>query len=132
MIRRVWSSDDRLTVAFDTPPRRVCANPAVEADRGRVCVMVGPYVMCAEAMDNGGDVDFIIAADPKLHMDGDRVIGCRADGGEFVLIPYYQWCRRDAETKELRAMNVWFRQEDMKSLSEIQKQMGDQLYDDYR
>ena len=93
--------------------------------------MVGPYVMCAEAMDNDGDVNFMIAADPGLHMDGDRVIGRRADGGEFVLIPYYQWCRRDAETKELRAMKVWFRQEHMKPLSEMKLQMGEKLYDDY-
>lgn len=131
VIRRVWSAEDVLAVSFEMPPRRVCANPAVEADRGRVCVMVGPYVMCAEAMDNGGDVNFTIAAEPGLHMDGDRVIGRRADGGEFVLIPYYQWCRRDAETKELRAMKVWFRQEHMKPLSEIKLQMGEKLYDDY-
>ncbi len=131
VIRRIWSADDVLTVSFDTPPRRVCANPAVEADRGRVCVMVGPYVMCAEAMDNGGDVNFMIAADPNLHMDGDRVIGRRTDGRDFVLIPYYQWCRRDAECQALRAMNVWFRQEDMKPIGEIGRQMADKLYDDY-
>ena len=94
--------------------------------------MVGPYVMCAEAMDNGGDVNFSCAADPCLHTDGDRVIGRRADGGDFVLIPYYQWCRREADCQEMRAMNVWFRQEDMKPIAEIKEQMGDKLYDDYR
>ena len=132
VIRRVWSADDCLKVSFDTPPRRVCANPAVEADRGRVCIMVGPYVMCAEAMDNGGDVNFTVAAEPGLHTDGEHVLGRRADGGEFVLIPYYQWCRREADCQEMRAMNVWFRQEDMKSSAELRRQMGTDLYRDYQ
>ena len=93
--------------------------------------MCGPYVMCAEGFDNGCDVDFTIAAQPDLRMDGENVVGLRADGGEFKLIPYYKWCRRESGVQEERRMNVWFRQEAMTDAETLAGAMGGKLYEDY-
>ena len=87
--------------------------------------------MCAEGFDNGCDVDFTVAKDPELRCEGERVIGKRADGGEFVLIPYYTWCRRESENQKERCMNVWFRQEDMVSAETLKSSMGENLYRNY-
>ncbi len=112
-----------VTVSFDAPPRRVAANDAVEADRGLVAVMRGPWLLCAEEIDNPDGVDFTIAEDASLCADGDGVCGRRADGGTFKLIPYYRWCNRENAGR----MQVWFRQEN----KETQKNQKGELYYDY-
>ncbi len=125
-----FSPDDTIEIAFALRLRRVCAAPAVENDRGMVCIMHGPYVMCAEGFDNDG-VDFTVAQDPRLRLEGDTVIGLRADGKSFRLIPYYRWCRREAEDLSLRRMRVWFEQENMKAPELLAGAMKGRLYCDY-
>lgn len=45
-----------VTLELDMPVRLVAANPRVYADAGRVAVMRGPVVYCAEGVDNGADL----------------------------------------------------------------------------
>ena len=108
---------------FDAPPRRICADYAAEADRGLVAVMRGPWLLCAEAIDNGGEVDLTIAEDAALEAADDGAVGKRADGGTFTLIPYYRWCRRENSGR----MQVWFKQENMKNTENLKGA----LYYDY-
>jgi len=96
------------------PIRRVVANEAVEADRGRVAVERGPLVYCAEWADNGGPVTNLLLEDgtslvaesrPDLP-SGPIVISGQATaystkGGKSVsqtkkltMIPYYAWAHR--------------------------------------
>ena len=123
--------DSVITVSFDEKLRRVFANPKVKDDLGKIAVMNGKYLMCAEGIDNSGDTDFVVAEAPELTRDGENVVGKRADGGEFRLIPYYKWCRRVTGRPEDDRMAVWFRQENMKDAGELGEMIGEKLYDDY-
>ena len=112
-LTRVWA--DTVTVAGANRLTRVFANPRAAAERGNVAVMDGPFLYCAEAIDNGGDVDFTVAKEPRLTRTQDGVTGWRQGGGMFKLIPYYKWCRRTTGRSEDDRMAVWFRQEDMRA-----------------
>ncbi len=52
-ITRAWEKDDILRLEMNMEARLVEANPAVHEDCGRVAVMRGPIVYCAEEVDNG-------------------------------------------------------------------------------
>ena len=124
-------TDAVITMSYNEKLRRVFANPSVEADVGKVAIMNGKFLMCAEGIDNGGETDFTIAECPELSSDGENVIGKRADGGEFRLIPYYKWCRRATGKPEDDRMAVWFGQENMKDRETLEKMSGGKLYEDY-
>ena len=47
---------NEIEMVFDMPVRAVAANRRVHADAGRVAVMRGPVVYCAEGVDNGADL----------------------------------------------------------------------------
>ena len=49
-----------IELIFDMSVRLVAANRRVHADAGRVAVMRGPVVYCAEGIDNGDDVKSIV------------------------------------------------------------------------
>jgi DUF1680 family protein len=116
VVRRGWSAGDRVSLHLPMPVRRVVANDAVEADRGRVALQRGPIVFAAEWPDNPGghvrnlllrdDVPLEAAFRPNL-LNGVEVITGRAIGfqrlpsGEvasreqsFTAIPYYAWANR--------------------------------------
>lgn len=51
--------NDEIEINFDMPVRVIAANRRVHANAGRVAVMRGPVVYCAEGVDNGADVKSI-------------------------------------------------------------------------
>ena len=58
---------DSIEVEFDMTPNQIRANRRVHADAGRVAVMRGPVVYCAEGVDNGSDlINIRIAKDAKI------------------------------------------------------------------
>jgi hypothetical protein len=59
-IHRAWKKGDKVEVHFDMEARTVKANPAVEADRGKIAVERGPIVYCAEWPDNDFNIFSII------------------------------------------------------------------------
>jgi len=96
-------------------PKRMIANPKVEADRGRVAIQRGPLVYCFEQVDNEVPVLQIrLAKDPEFKeefkpdlLGGIMVLKCKnADGRELTAIPYYAWDHR-----EPGPMAVWVRQQ---------------------
>ena len=114
LITRTWKAGDIVELSLPMPVRRVVANDAVEADRGRVAIERGPLVYCAEWTDNGGRVANLVLPDgaalaaetkPDL-LGGVVVITGEADAvsekaGRIVvektpvtLIPYYAWANR--------------------------------------
>ncbi len=114
LIKRTWRSGDVVELGLPMPVRRVVANEAVEADRGRVAVERGPLVYCAEWTDNDGRVSNLVLPDgatlaaearPDL-LNGVVVIKGEAEAvsekaGKIVsekkpvtLIPYYAWANR--------------------------------------
>jgi len=50
-IRRRWSGETVVELAFDMRPQMVAANPAVAEDTGRVAIERGPLVYCMEGLD---------------------------------------------------------------------------------
>lgn len=53
LLLRGLRGESQLTLTLPMQPRRVYAHAAVRADLGRVAVMRGPVVYCAESADNG-------------------------------------------------------------------------------
>jgi DUF1680 family protein len=56
-IRRQWSGETPVELAFDMTPRMVMANPAVEQDTGKVAMERGPIVFCMEGLDQTKGTD---------------------------------------------------------------------------
>ncbi|MBI4879841.1 MAG: glycoside hydrolase family 127 protein [Planctomycetes bacterium] len=122
-LRREWQDGDVVELDLPLLPRRVVANPAVAADRGRVALERGPIVYCAEGVDHEGGVADLVLPDeaplvaehaPDL-LGGVTVLrgqGLRAsraaDGSletrpaELFLVPYHVWAHRGAG-----ALAVW-------------------------
>jgi DUF1680 family protein len=115
-ISRQWKAGDVIELHLPMPVRRVLANDAVAADRGRVALQRGPIVFCAEWPDNpGGHVrnlvlprNAVLKAEfrPELLKGIVRVSG---SGAALILdkngkverkpqlitaIPYYAWAHR--------------------------------------
>jgi len=56
-IRRRWSGEMVVELAFDMRPQLVAANPAVSEDTGRVAIERGPLVYCMEGLDQAHGTD---------------------------------------------------------------------------
>jgi DUF1680 family protein len=51
-IRRTWSKGDKVALDLPVKAERVYANPHVRQDVGRVALKRGPFIYCAEQVDN--------------------------------------------------------------------------------
>ena len=120
-----------LRVTFTNALRRIYAHPNVKADRARVCVQNGPYVLCAEGADNGGKVEITLAEQPDLQIQGDTIAGKDENGNRIQLIPYWQWCNREYPNNEDAKMAVWFWQKGMPDEQILLQAIGNNLYGDY-
>lgn len=122
-ITRKWRKGDVVTLTMDMTPRKIVANPKVEADRGSVAIERGPLVYCAEWVDNKGEDIFnlLVPRQAAVNVEADKApggapmmsveaqrIGYDAQGhllttpARLHLIPYYAWANR-GEGK----MKVW-------------------------
>ncbi|MCO5731231.1 glycoside hydrolase family 127 protein [Rhizobium sp. SSA_523] len=59
-INREWRDGDRVALLLPLALRPQYSNPKVRQDAGRVALMRGPMVYCAEEVDNGGDLNAIV------------------------------------------------------------------------
>ncbi|GIW95589.1 MAG: hypothetical protein KatS3mg110_3630 [Pirellulaceae bacterium] len=123
VIDRQWQSGDRITLDLPLETRRVVAHPAVAADRGRVALVRGPLVYCAEAVDNQGSVYDLVLPDEgtfsehwdeqllgglvRVEAQGRRLSRTRTSNVQeqptvIRAIPYYAWAHR-----QMGQMSVW-------------------------
>lgn len=120
-VKREWKAGDRLTLTLPMPVRYSVADERVKADIDRVCITRGPFVYCAEEIDNSHIVtdyyitDFTEKAEIKNFTDGimkgiasisipaEVVYDEQTEASMLTLIPYYAWDNRGD-----KAMNVWF------------------------
>jgi uncharacterized protein len=114
-INRAWKKGDKVEVHFDMEARTVKANPAVEADRGKIAVERGPIVYCAEWPDNDFNIfSIILNKKPEFKVESkkDLLFGINTiqtdaqslsydTQGKLVtkevklnMIPYYAWAHR--------------------------------------
>lgn len=107
-------ANDKIELDLDMPVRRVYADARVAEDRGRVAVMRGPVVFCAEEVDNPGIPTEYFHADASLKRDEPVTAYFREElfggvpgihAGKLNLIPYCLW-----DNRESGGMAVWFRE----------------------
>ncbi len=130
IIEGVWDESNPITLYYDMPIRRIFCNPKVQENNGRIAVMHGPFVMCAEGIDNGGNTDIEISENPQFIQSGDNVIGKSAQGTDFCLIPYYKWCNRGNRQEDAK-MTVWLKQQNMLDSTLLAEKTGEKLYEIY-
>ncbi|MCQ2388354.1 MAG: glycoside hydrolase family 127 protein [Kiritimatiellae bacterium] len=110
-IGREWKAGDAVTVDLPTSVKRVKAHSAVKQDVGRLAVMRGPIVYCAEGCDNGGKAyDATLPADATFTDDAITIGGktypaLKASNG-LKLVPYCLWDNREPGNE----MQVWFKE----------------------
>ncbi len=119
---------NEINVSYEPKLAEICANSKVDANTGRVCVMYGQYLMCAEGADNDGNVDFVIAENPEYHVIGDCIKAKTNTGKEITLIPYHKRNNRVSEDPNDSKMAVWLLKENMKRGEQIDEITGDNLY----
>jgi DUF1680 family protein len=121
-IERLWKENDQVILKIPTEVKMVSSHPQVRSNVGKVAVVKGPVVFCAEEADNGKNSHLLfvdVNSKCKLEFDSNilgglytvEVDGFRMaedDFGEelykshrpkFVpvkikLIPYYAWANR--------------------------------------
>ncbi len=120
---------NNFQILFDYKLVEICANPEVEDDKNKICVMYGPFLMCAEGVDNGGNVDFTVAEDAKLMRDGNNVNLKTADGNSALLVPYYLRNNRVSDNQNDSKMAVWLGKSGM---TYPQNPTSHNLYDYYK
>jgi hypothetical protein len=115
-LTREWKDGDAIALNLPMPPRRVAANEAVQADRGRTALQRGPIVYCLESPDNPeghvrslmlpDDAPLTASFEPALLngvevLRGTGFLVKRDEQGQLVktprnieAIPYYAWANR--------------------------------------
>jgi hypothetical protein len=131
--------EDTIRLELDMEPKRWYANPMVESDYGKFAVSRGPFVYCAEEVDNGknlnlmsvekqepleyefkedllGGVGVLTASGWKTEADReDSWLYRQSNAAEKKVrakirwIPYYSWANRGENE-----MRVWFREENQR------------------
>ena len=90
------------------PVRRVKSHSEVKENTGKIALVRGPIVYCAEWPDNGGHVsNLVLSEDTQFsieHQD-DLLNGVTVIKGQaLTAIPYYAWAHRGPGE-----MAVWIR-----------------------
>ena len=123
VIERTWKRGDQVELNLPMPVRLNTCHPKVEANHDRVALTRGPFVLCAEGVDNGGVTErYFFDELPKV--TGASVKTLSIESGSFiqttvparaltaaggaksqtlVLTPYYAWNNRGPSS-----MTVWF------------------------
>jgi DUF1680 family protein len=131
-IDRKWKKGDAIALELPMPIRRVISQEKVEENAGRVALERGPFVYCAEWVDNDGYVSNIILDEDatlvnefrenlihgvvqihgmtsalKYEEDGKNPVRIKQ---EFIAIPYYAWAHRGQGE-----MMVWLPRDESKA-----------------
>ncbi len=102
---------DVIELQFPVQVRHVITNEKVETNKDLVALEYGPFVYCAEEIDNPEIMDHIaIPVEGQMTLDTDTVFNERFktlfikdENTTLTMIPYYAWSNRG-----IGKMNVWF------------------------
>ena len=123
VLERLWKKGDKVVLELPMPTRLNECDERVEDNHDRVAFTRGPFVLCAEEVDNGGATQrFFLDEKPSVgkikvsrveHPAGSFIqVGARAkalkEAGQpekrnLSLIPYYAWNNRKPGS-----MTIWF------------------------
>jgi len=124
VLERQWEKGDRITLNLPMPIRLNRCHENVEDNQGRLAFTRGPFVLCAEGVDNDGSTQRFFLGDTPATGKA-KVSSIKIPSGTFLqvrvpaqavtadgrtekiedlsLIPYYAWNNRGAGS-----MTVWF------------------------
>ena len=118
------SEETEIQLNFEMKPKMIKCSNRVRANTDKIAVTKGPFVYCAEEVDNGKNLQMLkIAANPDFECRGDCIIanGFREKESDLLyeewsepqkektrikLIPYYRWGNRGENE-----MSVYMRKE---------------------
>lgn len=125
VLSRAWKKGDVIEVNMPMEVRRVVAHASVKADAGKVALLRGPLVYCAEFPDNNNRTSNLIIPDDAVFttefkkdmLNGLTIIKSKAvavnvdasgtkitsQEQPFIAIPFYARCNRGQGE-----MRVWF------------------------
>ncbi len=128
-IQKTWKAGDTIELNLPMPVRRVESHNEVKENRGKIALVRGPIVYCAEWPDNGGHVSNLVLSDDVellTEIRGDLLNGVTVINGQalalfgsedektvrrvtqkFTAIPYYAWAHRGPGE-----MAVWLSREE--------------------
>lgn len=81
-IDRLWQGGETIVLDLPMDVRAIHANPAVNADIGRIALARGPMIYCAEEVDNGAGLNGLLITDDAAEAD----VIPMADLGDAVAI----------------------------------------------
>ena len=123
VVDREWQAGDRVLLNLPMPVRGTECHPAVDANQNRIAFTRGPFVLCAEGVDNAGATQRFFFNDSPNTREA-KLSTCSTNTGTFiqaslsataltegggakkanlVLTPYYAWNNRGTSS-----MTVWF------------------------
>ncbi len=96
--KRSWQQNDKISISFEMPVRKVISNDLVMANKGKMALERGPMVYCAEEVDNPkGVLNTMVPADEEFTysfetglLGGIGII----ESPTLTAIPYYAWAHR--------------------------------------
>lgn len=108
-LERTWRPGDVISLLWPMPVRQVQCRPEVVDNQGKVALMRGPLVYCAEEVDNATPVPELRIS-PQVQwrtaassLPGEAVILSSGNGkAGATLVPYHLWAHRQPGT-----MAVW-------------------------
>jgi DUF1680 family protein len=107
-IQRTWKGGDTIELNLPMPVRRVKSHSEVKENTGKIALVRGPIVYCAEWPDNGGQVSNLVLSDDtqfSIEHQDDLLNGVTVIKGQaLTAIPYYAWAHRGPGE-----MAVWIR-----------------------
>lgn len=122
-IDREWRQGDHVVLRLPMPVRVTECHPAVQANKQRIAFTRGPFVLCAEGVDNGGATQRFFFTETPDTTDA-AITTTQVEHGSFIqanvaaeavtkdgntesltlaLTPYYAWNNRGPGS-----MTVWF------------------------
>ncbi|WP_019670542.1 glycoside hydrolase family 127 protein [Eudoraea adriatica] len=93
-----WQNNDKITISFEMPVRKVESNELVSANKGKMALERGPLVFCAEEADNpDGILNSQVPSDEvftyKYEQELLGGVG-KITSPSITAIPYYAWAHR--------------------------------------
>lgn len=113
MIAREWKPGDVVELNLPMNVREVITNEAVKDNQNRIAFERGPFVYCAEEIDNK-NISTVSVPEPfdvqlkKENLSGENVdvLKVKMKNSDLTLIPYYAWSNRG-----VNKMKVWLPRE---------------------
>lgn len=86
---------DTLDLVLEMIPRRILSDPRVRTNRGMVALTYGPFVMCMEGVDNGGNLEGVALDQGEIQVSFDKALSL-----PILLCPAVRYAASDLYCEE--------------------------------